>query len=368
MDLYEAAQKPGTLSNETMTHLMTNLLPSGQAHYEDIEVDGCPGMKDTQTKILSAETARFLNNQLIRATIPQYRTDERFDNDKGGFNEWMREELRSLYINYFDDYNARPLEALNLTSLHLLANFSDDEQVRTLSYGLLTLTSSVYGVQSNFARRMPVFHKETRNNNIISFTKDDAQIAHMAVLAGNFKYLLKEGSGYSLDNSSHLALMAATSRYRLPVTTLSIILEPSYDEYLQIFNHKNYEVYFNSRNFKISGGGWSQSIEELNLQSISTVARPLVIIPTKSRSTDYRDFFHFRGEMNPATRDNHCVTKNFACGIDLVIPENIPAECSSTVEDLAGWTFYNFGTDSCPVKWDFTQQFIRASTIAQIVS
>ena len=133
--------KPGTLSNGSMSHLMLDLIPSGKDHYEFIETQGCERVKDTQTHIFITETARYLNNQMLRRSIPSFKNNPDYNNEKNGFHEWMREKLRSFYIDYFNDFNARPSESLNLTALHLLYNFSEDSSVRTLAEGLLHITA-----------------------------------------------------------------------------------------------------------------------------------------------------------------------------------------------------------------------------------
>ena len=345
--------KPETLSNQSMSHLMLDLLPSGNEHYEYIETEGCERLKDTQTHIFITEASRYLNNQMLRRSIPKFKTNPTYDNEKNGFNEWMREKLRSFYLNYFDDFNARPSESLNLTALHLLYNFSEDASVRTLAEGLLHITSSLYATQSSYARRMAVFHKDEKYNNLSSLYQADAQIAHMSVLAGNFKPYVADGKNFEVKYAKHLALISASSRYRLPATILTLILEPAYNDYLQIFTHKNYERYYNSKSFRISGGGFYTKTDELGSKVVVTEAQPLVIFPHNSSDTDYRNFIHFLGKKDPTKRDNHCLTKNFACGIDLVIPDTIADSCRSTVEGLDGWEFYNFKSPSCPTKWGF---------------
>ncbi len=359
--LYEAAMKPETLSNDTMSHLMLDLIPSGKEHYEFIETEGCQRVKDTQTHIFITESSRYLNNQMLRRSIPNFKNNPDYDNDKNGFNEWMREKLRSFYIDYFDDFNARPSESLNLTALHLLYNFSEDSSVRTLAEGLLHITSALYGTQSSHGRRMAVFHKEQKYNDLSTFYQADAQIAHMSILAGNFKPYVANGKAFEIKYAKHLALMSATTRYRLPLTILSLILEPSYNEYLQIFTHNNYERYYNSATYKISGGGYYKKTTELGSEEVVTQAQPLVIFPHSSNETDYRKFIHFLGKKDPTRRDNHCITKNFACGIDLVIPDNIADSCKSSIDGLDGWEFYNFKSPSCPTKWGFYAAVFKGS-------
>ena len=331
---------------------MTDLLPSGKNHYEFIKVDGCATYRDTQTHIFITETSRYLNNQMIRSSLPAFKNQADYDNESSGFNEWMRAKLKSFYVDYFDDYNARPTESLNITALHLLYNFSDDESVRTLAEGLLHIKSALYATQSSYGRRMPVFHREEKYNALETIYQQDAQLSHMSILAGNYKHFTQGSKPFEIKYAKHLALLAATSRYRLPSTIATLILEPSFNDYLQIFRHKNYERYYNSKSFRISGGGWYQKTRELG-KDVITEAQPLVIFPHKSKEIDYRKFIHFLGKKDPTQRENHCITKNFACGIDLVIPDTIAESCKSKVEGLDGWEFFNFSTTQCPTKWGF---------------
>ena len=193
---------------------------------------------------------------------------------------------------------------------------------------------------------------KSRDTTISAPYTTDAQIAHMSVLAGN-QTLRRRRKDFEVKYAKHLALMSATSRYRLPLTILSLVLEPSYNEYLQSFTHNNYERYYNSASFKISGGGYYKKTTQLGSEEIVTEALPLVIFPHRSLDTDYRKFIHFLGKKDPTQRDNHCITKNFACGIDLVIPDNIADSCKSTLQGIEGWEFYNFKSPSCPTEWGF---------------
>jgi hypothetical protein len=123
---------------------------------------------------------------------------------------------------------------------------------------------------------------------------------------------------------------AALTSYRLPDLITDLILHPT--DFYQRFRHAGGEVYAGSPEFLISGGGNATpalyGVSALNFtRSVDAgKAVPTLLMPSPHNAPpilDRNKLIRILGVPDDDDRSNLCVQPNFACGVNLVVPDDL---------------------------------------------
>ena len=352
---------------------------------------------ETENHRLAIESTRFLKNQVV---IQDLHSTAHFVTAPGviaaqqGVKSWLLDRFQQIAKNEFIEYNARPYHDISLSALRNLADFATDADVRNGAQMLIEFSAAKFAVGSNSGRRLAPFRRHfyvvncidgqscaddaSNNTPIEIFRSFDTGSGDGEVALG----LLFNGQTQQLPFGSipveavGEALNAATTHF-LPnslITDLAIRKDaPSY----QRIHHDGYEIYSNSPGALISAGGietdhayhllvagipvsgpWDQT-QDIGAGVPTTVMFPSDPIgstdngattPGASTSKMTLDaFITFRGNRKTEGgtenfADNLCVWQNFACGVNLRIPDDIVNCLAPSTTSL----FFFFDSAACP--------------------
>jgi hypothetical protein len=155
---------------------------------------------------------------------------------------------------------------------------------------------------------------------------------------------------------------SALSSYRLPRAIRELALDKSGMRYFQRFSHDTAEIYASTPEVLISGGGeWTRPafrldrtwnpllnalIDAINetLDDEAGWAAATLLIPTRSGGDRVEDFIRFVGHSEVEQRRATCVAPDFACGLQMMIPDAYRA-CGVSGAGADEWIFIDA---NCP--------------------
>lgn len=338
--------QPLALWPETARKIAWTLLPeAGSRHYSTFRLGICGRHRDSENHILMTESSRYLTNQL-RRRLGDRSVDH--DNTKNGFDTWMLRHLSHFLRGHFEEYNARPYQGYTVEALENLHGFSASPQVQKSAELVLDYLSAVFAVQSNGLRRNAPFRRKARFAQT-PFTHDhDTETPRFALLSGNYDYLSRF-QGH-VPYGEHFMLSAALGKYRVPEVLLDLIVRKDRGTYFQRLHHAGVELYASSPSFLVSAGGVFVHNFMFGSAEQHGWARATTIMPTRDTSTDTRGWLRVLGSREPAQINNTCVAPNFACGLNLEIPDSIPAACRERHGDFV---FIDLSAPRCPLDLGF---------------
>jgi hypothetical protein len=149
-----------------------------------------------------------------------------------------------------------------------------------------------------------------------------------------------------------LALPSALGAYRLPDVIGDKLFnfdEPSGTEFHR-FSYDGLELYWQRPEYLVSAGGIYTRIQKLMFWPMPNdgYVMPSFLIPAKGLETDGHQLIRIEGPANFRKRVATCVAPDFACGLNPVVPDSLPAEC---VRQMGDWTFVNFTAPTCPLDY-----------------
>lgn len=327
------------------------LSEKGNKHHDKINVGGCLTVTDTENHILMIEVARYLTNQIYfqEPTLHQG-APELYDNEKNGFNVWMLQHLASYLKHDFSEFNSRPYEGFTLIALSLLYDYADDLRVKTMAQMVLDYSSAKFAVGSSGLRRVAPFRRQKQYLNDDVLKAGDTFIARQIVTGGDYRFLEFENNGnrnsliYS-DDTYH-PFMAAIESYRTPEMIIDLQINKESSAF-QAIRHTDPEVYASSKSFLITAGGRRRDMPDFNTEENDAWGVATTVLPTDGEAR-LSQLFYFLGDENPLKRNNTCVSKSFACGVNM----HIPAFATNTCEVRSGrWRFFDL--KKCGRGYDF---------------
>lgn len=346
--LYTARTHPGYLWPETYERIVTELLPeTGNKHWEYFSLGICGRHKDTENHILMIETTRYLTNQLL-SELPGYAADPRYDNEQNGFNAWMLDYLQQFFLYHFEEYNSKPYQGYAVRAMANLHSYAWDPKVKQATGMLMDYMSAVMAVQSNGLRRHTPFRRQAGYSTKSISWQGDGEAPRFALLAGNYRYI--ENLDYRIPYGDPIMLAAAACEHRPEPMVLDLMIRKDHVPYYQTLHHDNLEIYSSSESFLISAGGHFDHHFKFGSKEQHGWARPTTLAPSREPSLDYNDLVRFVGDQWRMDRQNTCVARNFACGIDLRGPELISESCR---EVDGNWSFYDFSGAACALDYGF---------------
>ncbi len=334
-ELVRMAYTSSALWPATARKLAWQLLPeAGARHHRTFRLGLCGRHRDTENHILMTESSRYLTNQLRRR---QGDASPRYDNARNGFDAWMMRHLSTFLRGHFEEYNARPYQGYTVEALSNLHGFAEARGVSTTAGMVLDYLSAVFAVQSNGLRRHGPFRRRAQYASTPLTYEHDTETARFAMLAGNYQYLAPLAG--KVPYGAHFMLSAALGKYRVPDTILDLMVRKDQGPYYQRFHHDGVELYASSPSYLISAGGVFVHHFAFGSSEQNGWARATTVLPTRDPRSDTRAFLRIAGTREPTLRNNSCVAPNFACGVNIVVPREIPGRCR--VRD-AGFEFIDF--------------------------
>jgi hypothetical protein len=356
---------------------------------------------ETENHLWQIESSRYLTNQLLfNASTAEgdiyagYHT-ARYDNAANGMNDGgvtmktvILTMLQHVLQNDFREYNSNPYQTYTVPSILNLADDATDADVATGARAVLDYLSAKFAVSDNLLRRsVPYRRRPSHYTTDLLAANSDALKNDFMVLTGMTQILRDVTPPYhaGIGTETDMQEMAVSS-YQPPPLIMDLIMNQAHRHFFERFKHDGVEIYSGEPEFLISGGGiWTgASIAAVILGADASddqgLALPTVLIPTQmpivgaglppNTYTDVTNFVRIdgvgsspchgqctdSGGPNP-NRDRvmTCVTQDFACGINPVIPLSYlsnPAcahEADQTVNDhvTGHWTFIDRQSSAC---------------------
>lgn len=325
-------------ARDKMYHVL--LSEKGNVHHDQISVGGCMTVTDTENHILQIEVSRYLTNQLLLAEAKKLgQPTEAYDNSKNGFNEWMLNHLAEFLKNDFSEFNSRPYEGYAWMSINNLYDYAENPQVKLMAQMTLDYLSAKFAIGSNGMRRMQPYRrlKELLNSNRL--VAGDLATQRNFYLGGNYNYLAFEsnnGLPGLYPEEEIQSMMPAMGHYQIP----NLILDTQIDkqtEYFQKIRHSDVEIYHSSPSFLLTSGGRYRNMPDFGTGGNDAWAVATTIIPTRGEA-ELKNLFYILGDKDVNRRNNTCFAKNFACGFNIHVPENLDKSC---VVKKDQWQFYD---------------------------
>jgi hypothetical protein len=343
--------------NSTYNHVLDALLSErGGANNIRAHARICglavPFVHETENHMLMTETSRYLTNQLLRNRAATYSMgpypgpadNPDWDNNKNGMKKWLLEELQHFLRADFHEYNARPYERLSVMALQNLRDYALDPEVRLAACNVLDYLAAKYAVSSNELRRAAPFHRRDERGIYTPLygNYSDEETWRFLFQIGNTDTLLRTRYGHIDPGAIGTMVVSATSTYSVPDVIADLIVDrANIQPYFQRFHHEGVEIYAGGPQYLLSAGGIYNSFYLIPEKSSPL---PTTLMPTVD-GADRMEFIRIDGNPNAPDRINTCLAPGFACGLNPVIPADIPTACLST---SGLWTFVNFASASGP--------------------
>ncbi len=312
---------------------------------------------ETENHLLMINTSKYLKNQQIIVDLG-WDSDaaERYRQDQLALRAWLLSRMQRYVSRDFVEYNSRPYHRLSIVALLNIADFANDDDLRTGAQMVLDYTTAKFNVGSSQGRRFvpfrrlrgtlvtDIFDAPFHTNGIFDLVSGgDVQVAMGLLFAGQTQQL--NGSFVSFG-AAEAAIYFATSPYRPEpfVTDLAIRKETAVYQRVQ---YDAAEVYSSDRSFLISAGGIAtgqaysgtgiEALDQLISEKVKGdrgLALPTTLFLTGApqvgaiatdRTTLY-DLIRIEGHRpdeadSPSFDHNLCVWQGFACGTNVMIPE-----------------------------------------------
>ncbi len=355
--LYLFKDQPALLWPETRERIMNELITvHGAKHATSIRVCGLK-FPETENHILMTEGVRYLQNQLLLEELKkQGRYDEDLDNSRNGFNEWWLESLKMFLREDFWEYNAKPYQGFTIQAIQLVYEYAQDPKVRLTAQTVLDYVAARTAIQSNGLRRAVPWRRQVRYKDIsvlIGSANGDREIDRLLLYAGNTQVLSELERPFWVPWHAGFALYPAVGSYRIPDLILDLAISKEHNPYLQTFKHDGFEAFSSSKSYLITGSGihvkGSGVKSHFDQDELEGWTVPTTLMPSRS-GLDWSEFIRIDGIKDYKKRRSVCLTRDFACGYNPVIPEHIPEQCRET---QGRWNFFNFASPRCPLDYGF---------------
>jgi hypothetical protein len=348
---------------------------------------------ETENHRLMIESTRFLNNQLLIEDLGGAANASGLNSDQAMVRDWLLKRLQNIVEHDFNEYNSRPYQGYSLAAIQNLGDFASDVAVRNAAQIVLDYSAAKFALGSNQGRRLVPFRRrlnvtecilgpscvpDNSNVGIITlfqlFQMGDAQIGLGLLANGQIQQLengLVSGSG-----ASGLGF-PATGHYIADPLIADLAIHKDVP-YLQFIHHAGYEIYSSSRSALVTAGGiQTDHADPITVGPANVTLPPFAEggdqwqdvgagIPTtviltgdpngvtsSPASQPARiagpDFIRIEGSLNTyvphfmSFQDNLCVWQNFACGINIRIPDDLN-QCF--LEKSGNWFFLDSAV--CP--------------------
>lgn len=203
---------------------------------------------------------------------------------------------------------------------------------------------------SDHLRRYVPFRQQPSYRTQTDLLSVDSESQRMIQMAGATESFDQLPTPHLLTVGMDRMFYAAIGAYRTPALILDLMLDKSHVPYFQAYHHYGVELYAGTGSFLINSGGVFVPQFDFFSDQMNGWDMPTSLIPARG-GWDAKDYIRFQGSRDDGDRANTCVAPGFACGMNLVIPDSIPASCR---EVSGNWTFIDFTSEKCPLKSAFS--------------
>lgn len=355
--MYQMQDHPELLYPETREKILTTLLTeTGNKFALYRTFCGIYRNKETENHVLLTEGSRYLTNQLWRRVLREKGVaSDYYDNTKNGMTTFLLKFMRDFLLNDFDEYNSRPYAKLSLAGLHNIYEYAEDKSVKEMAKMVIDYMSAKFASSSLDLRRVVPFCRQPERRFDTDILEGDGISVNMALLAGDLDYVHKLPANVRLSEWSTVAL--ALGKYRVDDMILDLIINSDKPgrEFYQAFHHHGYEFYTGNDKYLLNAGGKYINGFDLGTGIVDGWTVPISILPTKGGMSK-PELIRILGDNREKKRSNMCVTKDFACGLNPVIPDNIPLNC---LEKVGYWKFINLDQPGCSLDYDLHVAFYQ---------
>ena len=311
----------------------------------------CDGLKlnfpETENHIIMTQVARYLTNQLRegRNTLQ--------------FDRWMIEHLNIFLKNYFSEYNSRPYQTYALQPIMTLGALAVSKRVRMKARSVVQMVLTVVATQSNGYRRLPPFRRQPQYKDLDQVFRGDTLYVPLAYFSGYYEPILRyqrfKDQAIKGDYGDKLLTVGVLyNDVLLPDQLLDLVVSEQNTSYIQRYSYSgNQEIYAKRPNYLISAAGRFHRYEKCAEATLPIIfgcmtdeqhgfATKTMVVPTLSNSATVADFLHFKGHPKVKKRHNLCVSEDFLCGLNPVIPAML-ADCPK--KEVGAFTFLDLNTD-----------------------
>ncbi len=360
--------------------------------YDTADNAPCNFTGETENHLLQIESSRYLTNQILdnafrsEGDIYVDFHNGQDDNVANGMTAYILTMLQGFLQNDFKEYNSTPYQTYSIASVLNLADDAGDVNVATGARAVLDYLSAKFAVSDNLLRRSVPYRRRPSDysTDLVSRSSDPLKNDFM-VLTGMTQILANAKLPFHarVGTETDMQIMAVSS-YEPPSLIMDLIMNPAHRHFFERFKHDGVEIYSSEPEFLISSGGiWTGGYLTVlggDQADDQGIAVPTVLIPTQmpaaassppNANTNVTNFIRIDGVgSDPClpgpcnikdgpypNRDRvmTCVTQDFACGINPVIPEfylTNPA-CVHTDQQVVNgqaigqWTFLDRQSSSC---------------------
>ncbi|MBM4201300.1 MAG: hypothetical protein FJ189_08445 [Gammaproteobacteria bacterium] len=359
---------------------------------------------ETENHLWMINSTKYLNNQYLIANGGTGYWD-----DQNDLREWLLDEMQTVLKKDFLEYNSRPYQRYSLVAITNLADFARDEDVRTGARLVLEYALAKYSVASNEGRRIAPYRRKREylphvdgiprdgtalttanppHNGLFDLSRgaDYPHALGLLYYGVSLNLLEFDGNPYAATSSyASQAIYGATSGYRPDEATYSLALERGHAPLVhQRLHHHAWEIVSSGASFTITAGGLTtgmpknstiDAIDQLFVADDlgaavptvlmlagpphvpATFMQPVVTRPNDARRSTLDRFLRFEGkrpepvDSAPSYDLNLCVWDGFACGVNLVIPNDLKAPCMKP-GPRGNWFFIRSDDPDCPAYRD----------------
>ena len=349
--LYEMENRPDLLYPETKERIINILLvEKGNKIATHRSFCGFVKIKETENHIILTEGSRYLTNQIWQKIKKSKGEDDSFyDNNKNGMTKFILQDLQKFLKNDFEEYNSRPYQKISLGGIHNIFEYAEDSSVKEMARMVLDYLSVKFASSSRGLRRVVPFCRQPEHKDDLDILQNDALSTVMALYAGDLSFVHQLPESVRLVNPFDVKYALGT--YRLNDNVLDLIMNDKEEgrEFFQLYHHLGYELYTGNSKYVLNAGGKFINQFDLGTGKTDAWAVPISILPTDA-GLDKTQLIRIIGDKRHNKRANMCVTRDFACGLNVTLPDNIPNEC---LENFGNWTFINFDSPKCPLSYGF---------------
>jgi hypothetical protein len=348
--------QPHLLWPETQNKILDQLLLETGSKIEKFRwFKLCGWWAETENHILLTEISQYIANQLWLKRIEAQGTPDPseiryFRNSSNGMDRFFLEHLQQFVKHDFHELNSRPYQKLTVWALLGLHEFAENRQVRDAAQIVLDYLAAKFAIASKNSRRSVPFRRQPQYRFDPQLITTDPESVRMFLYVGNTDFFSVLNPDTRLD--SWLQVFGSVASYRVPDIILDLIHgnERSHRFYWQGMRHGAWEVYSGGPSYLISGGGRWVNAFDFWTGDLSVWAMPTLLIPANGPAS--REFLlQIAGDRDERQRNNLCVAPGFACGLNVRIPDSIPDSCRSKPSEKSAWTFLNFNSAECPLRW-----------------
>jgi hypothetical protein len=363
---------------------------------------------ETENHRLLIESARYLNNQVIIGDLRNsgdHDDADKYEADNRGIRQHLLEKFQRILQSDFEEYNARPYQRYSINAILNLAQFADDEGLRTGARAVLDYATAKFAVGSSMSRRLPPFrrlmetirHRED-SDQLNPITDGDHLIPYMMFYTGQTQHLNFGLILGALDQMVNVATATLQPNHNpasvetfagLPLPPLTVI-DLAIDHRQRVeqrIKHAGVEIISRGDGWLVTAGG-IQAGKSAEAFIQMTLKLPVgiygrnndrgagwpttLILAAGKQLTNLKQFFRIENirithkmgipeNLNPLelqidaildkedvdTFDgNMCVAHGFACGFNLRLPDDLvpPAQdptCLTPLPEDSRWQLFD---------------------------